>query len=606
MPPDDDDNEICPVCDGECTCHIRPVAAHHPQPKFPSLKIKLTVPQSMLANRRNASLRAPENVIDDPGSSSTARTVPPQPRRRGRPPKPTRSHINRKSIFIKQKTPLARSRLTKDKQAATAAAAAISRKVAAAKKRGRGRSQTVDSHDTYDDDDDDDPFPTFLSASALSSLSSDSDPSSSDAFETDSEIEAEEEIFIIDQVRDKARVRRELLGDDGPRRNQNNDWVIRPRKKSVGPSDDEMDIDSDATADDNDEDEDEDEDEDGDNDDDETDGRGVGAGYVGLATGWSDEDESSFDADLFFANLSGSDASSTPTSGTEDDADESDMDSVSAVVTDLLPHLRQGLENLPFEVTESWDGQIVFTNGLRDGQGVLDIDFEIDAAQFMVHSSPSSGDGDSDVDMIHSDRGYEEDLDGGDGDTTDEELVGDNDLPNERAMQLFSFPLSVSAINPLSTVSPCVSPGPRSVRPITALLSSPGPADILAGRGFWESDEPDDADGTPQKGTGPLKGCFLPNSETRTAIIDDSHKDVPSPHPSFRRDKSRRFNVRLFAYLELLADASIYIYSHFISVSESQSPIWRPVAPWRTAQLHLCRLKITSTKMAHHTLFPLH
>ena len=54
-----------------------------------------------------------------------------------------------------------------------------------------------------------------------------------------------EEIFIIDQV----RVRREMLGDDSqPRRNQNNDWVIRPRKKSVGLSDDEMDIDSDATA----------------------------------------------------------------------------------------------------------------------------------------------------------------------------------------------------------------------------------------------------------------------------------------------------------------------------------------------------------------------
>ena len=44
-------------------------------------------------------------------------------------------------------------------------------------------------------------------------------------------------------------------------------------------------------------------------------------------------------------------------------------------------------------------GQIVFTNDLRDGQGVLDIDFEIDAAQFMVYSSPSSGDGDSEVDL---------------------------------------------------------------------------------------------------------------------------------------------------------------------------------------------------------------
>ena len=85
------------------------------------------------------------------------------------------------------------------------------------------------------------------------------------------------------------------------------------------------------------------------------------------------------------------------------------MDSVSAVVTDLLPYLRQGLENLVFEVTEGRDDQIVFSNGLRDSQGVLAIDFEINAV-LMVHSSPSSGDGDSDVDMIHSDRGYEEDL----------------------------------------------------------------------------------------------------------------------------------------------------------------------------------------------------
>ena len=77
--------------------------------------------------------------------------------------------------------------------------------------------------------------------------------------------------------------------------------------------------------------------------------------------------------------------------------------------------------------------------------------------------------------MIHSDRGYEEDPDGGEGDTTDEELVGENDLPQCR-------------------VRP--SPGPRSRRPLTGILSSPTPADILAGRVFWESDKPDDVDDT--------------------------------------------------------------------------------------------------------------
>ena len=31
-------------------------------------------------------------------------------------------------------------------------------------------------------------------------------------------------------------------------------------------------------------------------------------------------------------------------------------------------------------VTEDWDGRLVFTNGLKDGQGVLDIHFEVDVA----------------------------------------------------------------------------------------------------------------------------------------------------------------------------------------------------------------------------------
>ena len=233
-----------------------------------------------------------------------------------------------------------------------------------------------------------------------------------------------EEIFIIDQV----RVRREMLGDDSqPRRNQNNDWVIRPRKKSVGLSDDEMDIDSDATA----------------------------------------------------------------------------------VV------MKMGKKTAT-TITRQMGGESVRATS----------------------ASPPAGPK-----------------------TTNQALMPISSLPISPALTPHPLPhlvLKMTPTNPIWTRcllphlrSPCVSPGPRSLRPITALLSSPGPADILAGRVFWESDEPDDDDGTPQKGTDPLKGCFLPNSETRTAIIDDSHKGVPSPHPSFRRDKSRRFNVRLFAYHDL-------------------------------------------------------
>ncbi|KAF8623736.1 hypothetical protein AX14_011910, partial [Amanita brunnescens Koide BX004] len=114
-------------------------------------------------------------------------------------------------------------------------------------------------------------------------------------------LDAEEEKFVINQVRDEACVRCELLGDDGQaRRSQNNNWVIQPWKKVSVPV---IDIDSDTTADDDNDDGDKDE-ADGNE---ETDEWGVGAGYVGLTTGWSEDDESSFDVDLSFANLLASD-----------------------------------------------------------------------------------------------------------------------------------------------------------------------------------------------------------------------------------------------------------------------------------------------------------
>lgn len=580
---DEDDNDICPVCDGECTCEknsfprgpismndyarYQPSTSLTPLPK-PTLKIKLTVPQGMLAKRR-ATIPAEttstndndqEDEDDDCASSSTSsltpvKQPPPPPKRRGRPPKsaisarnavsnqiahpssPTPNHlIKRKNVFVRHKKLPARSRLTKDNQSSATAAVAIKRKVAARKRRAAEHVETADSTDTYDDDDNEyDHFPTFVSASALSSFSScDSDTSSID--QSDSDIEAEEERFIIAEVRDKARVRRELFGDDVQmRRDPHNNWVIRPRKKSVGLSDDEMDVDSDATEEDE---QNGDDEEDEDEEDEETDGKKPGNDCIGLVTGWSDDEESSFDADLFFANLTDLGSS---TSSDDDQADHSDIDSVSVDVNDLLPHLRRGLENLPFEVTESWDGQIVFTNGLREGQGLLDIDFEIEAAQFMAESSTPTP-GDTDVEMMHSDvddGGYEEDADGGEGDTTDEELVGEDDLPNERAMRLFNFPLSVSAINPMSTVSP----GPRTRwSPATKeTFDSPKPADILAGRVFWDSDDPEDAGRglASSKGAGPRTGSFVPNEGIRNAIIDEKHQEIPSPHPNFRRSKGK-------------------------------------------------------------------
>jgi hypothetical protein len=424
----------------------------------------------------------------------------------------------------------------------------------------------------YDCDDDDDresvKFPTFLSASALSSLgsgsSSDSSASSdleSLSFGSDSDIEEEEENFIVSQVHEKARLRRELLGEDG-RRNYNSrgDWVIRPRKKSVDPSDNEMNVDSDAT-----EDEEEEEEEALDEDDDETDGRGVGAGYAGLVTAWSDNDESSFDADIFFAHLTDSDNSSDSSCSQHDEAgddgDHSDMETASHSDTAELLSQRQELENLQLEVTQGWDGQIVFTNGLNDGRGVLDIDFEVKASQFMTDASALPAQ-DSDVEMSSSsttpgssgEAGYEEDVDGGEGDTTDEELVGEDDLPNERAMQLFSLPFGVSAINPLSTVSPVVSPAPyRSTSTSGRGLESPKPEDILAGKVFWDSDDHDhekeerrerSRSQSSSQSRGPRTGFFVPVQESRKAIIDGT-KEVPSPHPRFNRRRGSSTTAKI-------------------------------------------------------------
>jgi hypothetical protein len=427
-----------------------------------------------------------------------------------------------------------------------------SRKSTAPTKRRRVAStQSSDKSDVdhrYNDDSDDDAqsgrFPTFVSASALSSRassSSESDDSSLSGFDSDSSMEAEEEQFILSEMHSRTRVRRELLGEQVPKKNHNA-WIIRPRKNSVGPDDGAMAVDSDAT----DEEDEEEEDEECEDDADETDGMPPG-GYVGMATGWSDDDdESSFDADLFFANLSdseNSDGSSTVDDDGGDDGDQSDLESTSygdASISTLPPR-----PNHSFEVTEGWDGQIVFTNGLCEGQGILDMDFEATAAQFTVETSASPSQ-ESDEAMSTSDLndgGYEEDADGGEGDTTDEELVGDDDLPNERAMRLFSLPSSVSAINPMSTMSPTASPGPRDRKPFSSRgLDSPKPADILSGNFFWDSDDHDEYDASTTKSrsqsssiNGPRTGHFEPVKDSRRAIIDGSHNEIPSPHPRFRR-----------------------------------------------------------------------
>jgi len=649
---EDDEGDICPVCDGECTCAPLPsnplsmaelslkYAVPDSPPSTPSLKIKLSIPPSMLANRRlqstsKLSKSAVETTLDSVNAGYT--TVP---KKRGRPPKAFASSPNHKKTLLVPK-----SALQNRKRSVLPTRAAIIKKAVAAKNKKRRRVATSDDDDSSSSsalsdvgmdraaqpdpypDNDSVQFPTFLSASALSSNDSDSESSSSLSDFSDSSIEAEEENFILTDVKNKkSRVKREST-DDPPllqkrRTSHNNDWIIRPRKKSEGPSDVEMnDVDSDATEQDDRQDDAEDEDDaDATEDemamtlDDELDEDGVTTDdhrrrYVGHATGWSEEeDESSFDADLFFANLSGSDSIDSNSDDDDgghfspprhykhlslsmaEDGDQSDI-SGSGMLSECTEsgwagRRRAELESLPFEVTEGWDGQIMFTNGVGDGQGLVDIEFEAHAEQFVAsprkpprqHTEESDNDGmeGSDVDM--SDGGYEEEDggEGGEGDTTDEELVGEDELPNERAMALFSLPLSVSAINPLSTVSsPTVPASRRGLGKRIWGMESPSPADILAGRVvFWDSDDElsptsgsdnvgRDGGDDSRRGSmplGPRKGVFSPSTETRQAVIGEDRKGaaVPSPHPRFNRGRGRT-NVGRFSVVSLIYQLSFLL-----------------------------------------------
>ncbi|KAJ7089652.1 hypothetical protein B0H15DRAFT_838612 [Mycena belliarum] len=596
---EDEDNDICPVCDGECTCANKPRPVHTPSTsnaspssippsliassstappapvqKFPSLKIRLTIPPSMLGKKqasfdpKTAGPTTSASAVDGGPFTQSHRAVSSQyatvPKKKGRPLKPIPSprHLGIKSshdaisFYRPSQAPRKRKPTAPKKTGIPRIPAKLKGKATIVKKSSAPKRKRVESsessselsdvenrfHFNNNDDARSVQFPTFVSASALSSTS-ESDVVSLSGFDTDSSMEAEEENFIVSEESraEKLRVRRELLGEDGQkRRNPHNNWVIRPRKRSVGLSDAEMDIDSDATEDGDDE-----EEQEAEEDDDEVDGIPVGSGYIGVATGWSepeDDHESSFDADLFFANLTDSDEdderSYPPDEHDEraDDGDQSDLDNMSVVDATLAGLiLRRDLEHLPFELTEGWDGQVIFSNGLGEGRGLLDVDFEVNSS-LVDTSSPSQ---DSENMGMETDEDAE--FDGG-GDTTDEELVGDDHLPNERAMRLFNLPFSVSSINPMSTMSPSVSPAPRNRRPLGLQFhqDSPKPADILSGRVFLEdSDNPDEFEdnvntqSVSSRGNGPRTGHFIPGDTVR-AVIDDTHTSVPSPHPRIR------------------------------------------------------------------------
>ncbi|KAG6335801.1 hypothetical protein ID866_3279, partial [Astraeus odoratus] len=478
-PDDDEDNDICPVCDGDCTCNNRPHPLPAPVassgdaryaatatasttssgrvPAAPPLKIKLTVPPSM-QNKVRSSAAPPKKCRADgqsvsssggvgsssvpsysspgqshlPDTSSTAGRGYQQvsdlsaPKRRGRPSRstasprqlskfsdsdrlkqgneaatlpqsqsrlpsqtprlkaPKNSHSLAKGSTQQKSNIKASRQAPKPRTKGTITKEAVSIKkhtyVSDAESDFDSNDQSVLDEDEEDNDTCPGRFPTFLPADELMSTASESSESDSESvgFGSDSSLEAEEDSYILAEQKrhEKARVRRELLGDDGFRRkDSHNNWVIRPRKRSVGLSDVEMDGDTDEVTDEDDDDEDEQMDED--EEEDETDGQMSQSMYTGVATGWSDDEESSFDADLFFANLS--DTSSEGSLSDEDTPQISDAgnDAITASISSLP-------RSVDFEVTEAWDGQLVFTNGANDGHGVLDIAFEATAAQLLA------------------------------------------------------------------------------------------------------------------------------------------------------------------------------------------------------------------------------
>ncbi|KAH9066623.1 hypothetical protein EDB87DRAFT_1553312, partial [Lactarius vividus] len=409
-------------------------------------------------------------------------------------------------------------------------------------------------------------FPTFVSADEFSSANESSAGSSSSSEESeltdfsDSSIADEEENFIRTteeqraRAHDKARVKRELLGDGlAKRKERQTDWEIRSRTKSVSPSDNDMDVDSDESDDEAEEGAEDAEDNEGE-DEDEDDVGPARRPYVGIATGWTEDEESSFDADLFFAGLNDSDSGPEPsTIHGQNAAVDTDEDSSSL---DVEPSsLTQGV----FEITEGWDGSVIFTNGLQDGQGLLDWDFEANAAQLLTEATATSDHGsgsDADVrmsgseaDMGDGENDSLEEVESNDGDTTEEELVDEDGLPTARAMRLFRPPVAqFYSINPLSTMSP----GPHAQDAFSN--QSPQPSDILAGHGFADEDE--DVPEPPMSEIGstllsassdrgtprfPLMGTFEASGtdSLRRAVIDGSQHTVPSP---FQRSCRRRFS----------------------------------------------------------------
>lgn len=412
-------------------------------------------------------------------------------------------------------------------------------------------------------------FPTFIS---VISTASDNDDSASTmtSFDSDSSIRAEEETLILAEQR--AKVRREILNGEESwhmekrkwdHLRNNNNWEIRPRKRSVGPEDGDGDSESDSDSEMEVEEEEEEEEGDGDDDPDIRYGRG-------MVTGWQSDDDD-FDAELFFATLTdssgpGSDADAEDGEDSGDEhSDNSDLSAISmteAAAAGLLSSSPFGAA-CPLVVTEDWDGRLVFANGLKEGQGVLDVHFEVNAARRHqnIREEMEVDVEDTEGTLERNEDEDEEDFISEDGgETTDDMLDHRSGISTPQGVPLpFRCPTPpVASIDPSSTFSPIV--GSRRKRFMRGALDSPKPADILAsaGRIVWESgagdsnvvrspttsvaaaSPPETAPSSSHSRQMPSMGSFsLISADPKRRAVIDGTKAVFSPFTRPRRAQRR-------------------------------------------------------------------
>jgi hypothetical protein len=482
----DDDDDICPVCESDCTCN----ATLAPQQQLPQppqttqpLKIRLTLPPKLFSSLQNQKQTTSVAALDG-GLAASANTdaIPPLPlpKKRGRPTK-LEAEARRLAALRAAEHDNQQQRLTRPRTSRHAGPHIKS----SIKKRQQVKTERRKSkkivYPTSSTDSETEPrtssFATFSSSFASTSKAAglESDDSSSLSSLPDpgdeSSLEAEEERYVIKQHEERMRMRQERQGGESEnRRTSRNSWEQRAHARSASSGlgdrmDEDTDSDSDSEV------EGEEEDGDADEEADEADGEGEMDDEEMFATRASvyESDDEEGDADLFFASLSDSDSSINGfdqvfEAPADDDSDDTPVESVVPVdrldPLALFGHLSKG--DLAAVFVKESESHYPFIDSGGFAMGMLDIDFELSVVAQQQRQSSQTGmfatDGivvDDDEEMWIPTEEDEEEEQSDCGDTTDEDLVSMRGIHTPGGIVLFRVPTPpVSAIDPLSTLSP--------------------------------------------------------------------------------------------------------------------------------------------------------